>query len=170
MGVVVAHCYDNRLRTGRFRVRSLVWVKSLTPEFALIYHFYEMIITVTFTINNQVTVKHNTFRGRKCIVSDGPWPNPTRAYILHAANKMPTCLHPVYILTQSDEIFWTEGKNFINVGFLGEIFQIHRWLTWPVHQKNSPTKVKNFRPGPITSKIHILIILKWRKWWNTQVI
>jgi len=36
LGVVVAHCYDNWLRTGRYRVRSLTWGKSLTPGFALI--------------------------------------------------------------------------------------------------------------------------------------
>jgi len=45
-GVFEAHCYDNWLRTGRSRVWSLATAKSLTPGFALINHFFEMIISV----------------------------------------------------------------------------------------------------------------------------
>jgi len=45
LGIIVVHCYDNWLRTGRYRVWSLVWVKSLTPGFALINYFSELIIT-----------------------------------------------------------------------------------------------------------------------------
>jgi len=41
-----AHCYDNWLRTGRYRVQSLAWAKSLIPGFDLINHFFEMINSV----------------------------------------------------------------------------------------------------------------------------
>jgi len=39
----VAHCCDNWLR---YRVQSLSWAKSLTPGFALINHFFEIINSV----------------------------------------------------------------------------------------------------------------------------
>jgi len=38
-GVIVAHCYDTWVRTGRYSV----W--SLTPGFAFTIHFYEMIVS-----------------------------------------------------------------------------------------------------------------------------
>jgi len=34
------------MRTGRYRVQSLAWAKSLTPGFALMNNFFEMIISV----------------------------------------------------------------------------------------------------------------------------
>jgi len=42
-GFVGAYCLDSWLRTGRYRVRSLAWAKSLTPGFTLIDNFFEMI-------------------------------------------------------------------------------------------------------------------------------
>jgi len=41
---VIAHCFDNWVRTWGYRVESLAWAKSLTPGFAIINHFYEMIL------------------------------------------------------------------------------------------------------------------------------
>jgi len=43
--------------------------------------------------------------------SDGPWPDPTRAYFWSAVNKRLTHLWPGYFWTQPEDIFfWPEGK------------------------------------------------------------
>jgi len=59
-------------------VQSLVWEKSLTPGFALINNFYEMIISVRiddlsliitfsyFSLENQVTIRSESCKERRC--------------------------------------------------------------------------------------------------------
>jgi len=57
LGVVVTHCHDNWLRTGRYRVQYPGRAKSLTPGFALINHFFEMINSVRIDCCSETWLK-----------------------------------------------------------------------------------------------------------------
>jgi len=91
----------------------------------------------------------NIFGGWKTAqgIWDGPWPDPTRAYFWPAVNKRPTWLWPGYFPTRPEAIFFDVFRgNFPNSN------PNHKWLTRLEPQKIDPTRVKNFWPGPITTR------------------
>jgi len=76
----------------------------------------------------------NVFQKKLFCTRDGPWPDPTRAYILPAENKRQTRLwYGYFLIRPGDNFFDPKGKKLKKCGFLGEIFrtQTHTKDGWP---------------------------------------